>query len=231
MDVQRVAALLEETELFSGLGAAEVGKIAELANERRYKKGALIFYQGDPGDAFYVVAEGSVKVFVQSGQGEEMVLVTLRPPDSLGEVALLDEGQRSASAEALEPTTLMAFARSTMLQLLHDEPAIADGLLRSVGAMLRRLTEQASDFVFLDLEGRIAKVLTGFAEQRGEAKGDEISLDLGLTQTELAHMVGGSRQSVNQILHSLEDRNYLDVGGCTIVIKNLDGLRKRAGRR
>jgi len=231
MDLSRVAALLMDTELFSGLGPAELNKIAELVNDRRYKKGAIIFYQGDPGDAFYVVAEGSVKVFVQSGQGEEMVLVTLRPPDTLGEVALLDEGRRSASAEALEPTTLLAFARSTMLQLLLDEPAIADGLLRSVGAMLRRLTEQASDFVFLDLEGRIAKVLAGFAEQRGEARGEEISLDLGLTQTDLAHMVGGSRQSVNHILHSLEGRNYLDVGGRSIVIKDLDALRKRAGRR
>jgi CRP-like cAMP-binding protein len=229
MKSEQAVELLTKTSLFEGLHQGALAKVAELANERSFKKGSSIFYQGDPGDAFYVIAGGSVKVFIQSGQGEEMVLVTLRSPESLGEVALLDESSRSASAEALEETTLLAFARSSMMELIHSEPAIADGLLRSVGSTLRRLTEQASDFVFLDLEGRVAKLLVQYASRRGEESDDGVSLDLGLTQTDLAHMVGGSRQSVNQILHALAARGFIEIEGQSVVIKQAGALRRRAG--
>ena len=204
-----------------------VGFLA-LGNQRAFKKGALIFYQGDPSDAFYVIAKGSIKVFVQSSHGDEMVLVTLQAPETLGEVALLDEGPRSASAEALVDSVLLAFARSSVMDLIKNEPTIADGFLRSAGAMLRRLTEQTSDFVFLDLEGRVAKLLVQYAEQRGDASPDGVTLDLGVTQTDLAHMVGGSRQSVNQILHALEARGFVEIGGRTVTIKDDMALRRRA---
>ena len=139
MNTGEIVELLGRTTMFASMKPAELEKLATFANERSFKKGSLIFYQGDPGDAFYVVASGSVKVFLASKQAEEMVLVTLRPPDVLGEVAVLDGGPRSASAEALEPSMLLAFARSMVLQLMSEEPAIAEGLLRSVGNVVRRL--------------------------------------------------------------------------------------------
>lgn len=227
MEPQTAAALLERTTLFGGLGDRALASIAVEANERTFKKGEVIFHENQPGDAFYVVAEGSLKVFVTSTRGEEMVLVTLREPDVLGEVALLDGGPRSASAQALESTRLLAFARSKMLGLMHRDPAIAEGLLRSVGGTLRRLTVQAADLVFLDLEGRVAKVLVQLSE-RAEPTAVAVELDLGLTQTDLAKMVGGSRQSVNQILHGLQDRGFLSVDGRMILIRDMDALRRRA---
>lgn len=230
MDTGRAAEVLKRTPLFADLDDETLGTVAEGAHERSFAKGSLIFYQGDPGDAFYVITGGAVKVFVTSGHGDEMVLVTLRPPDTLGEVALLDGAQRSASAEALDDVTTLAFARSSFLELIASQPAIADGLLRTAGALLRRLTGQASDLVFLDLEGRVAKFLVTMAEERGEPTDDGVSLDLGLTQRDLASMVGGSRQSVNQILHALQGRGFVRVDhGRTVVITRLDALRRRAG--
>jgi CRP-like cAMP-binding protein len=176
-----------------------------------------------------VLAEGSVKVFVTSQQGDEMVLATLQPPDALGEVALLDLGERSASAETLESVVAIAFARSTLIELMHTLPAIGDAVLRKAGTLLRRLTGQTADLVFLDLEGRVAKLLVQMATQRGTERDDAIVLDVGLTQTDLAHMVGGSRQSVNSILHHLESRGFLGVHGREIRIVELDALRHRAG--
>ena len=230
MKTEEIADILAQTRLFGGSSRAALLSIASEANQRTYPKGAVLFNEGDTGDAFYVVASGTVKVFVTSGHGTEMVMATLRAPHGFGEVALLDNGPRSASAEALEPTTVLAFARSTFLDLIHRDPDVADGLLRSVGWLLRRVTGQAADLVFLDLEGRVAKLLVEFANERGEEREGEIHLDLGLSQSDLAVMVGGSRQSVNQILHALEARGYLAVdGGRTVAILNMEGLSKRAG--
>jgi CRP/FNR family transcriptional regulator, cyclic AMP receptor protein len=80
-------------------------KIAERVNERSFPKGTLIFSEGDPGHAFYVIVDGRVKVFVTSAGGDEVVLATVGPPEVLGSVAMLDGGARSASAEALDHVT------------------------------------------------------------------------------------------------------------------------------
>jgi CRP-like cAMP-binding protein len=228
MEGARIAEVLKQAPLFADLDDEALRVVAAQASVRTFRKGALIFYQGDPGDSLYVLAEGTVKVFVTSTQGDEMVLATLKPPDALGEVALLDLGERSASAEAIEPVVAIAFARSTLIELMREIPSIGDAVLRKAGALLRRLTGQAADLVFLDLEGRVAKLLVQMADRQGTAGDDAIVLDVGVTQSDLARMVGGSRQSVNAILHGLEGRGFVDVHGREIRIVELDALKRRA---
>jgi CRP-like cAMP-binding protein len=229
MNPERAARFLGATELFEGLDPTTLQHVAERCVDRTYKKGQLIFHQGDPGTTLFLVVEGLVKVLVPSIEGGEMVLVTVAPPETFGEIALVDGGTRSASAEAAEETRVIALQRTTMLELLEEHPELTDALLTSLGKIIRRLTEQTSDLVFLDLHGRVAKLLMRLAEEGGEETPDGIVLDLHLTQTDLASMVGGSRQSVNQILRAFEGRGYLEVTGRTIVIKQPDVLRRRAG--
>ena len=221
--------LLASSGLFGGLDQQVLASIVAEAHERRFDKGEALFHAGDPADAFLVIAEGSVKVFVSSERGGEMVLATLRPPEALGEVSLLDGGPRSASASALEPVVVLAVARSTLLDLIEREHAVADAVLRASARLLRRLTGKAADLVFLDLEGRVAKLLVDMAEQRGESREGAVALDLGVTQSDLAAMVGGSRQSVNQILHTLSGLGYLEVHGREVVIVDEPALRRRGG--
>ena len=197
--------------------------------ERSYKKGQLLVYEGDAGDSVFVVIQGLVKVMVSSEEGEEMVLVTLRPFDTFGELSLVDGGPRSASAEAVEATRVLVITRSILLELLEQHPTLTDALLRSLGSLVRRLTEQTADLVFLDIHGRMAKLLLTLAAERGEETADGILLDLNLTQADLAAMVGGSRQSVNQTLRSFESRGYLEIEGRTIRLRKPTDLRRRAG--
>ena len=128
-----------------------------------------------------------------------MVLATLRSPDAFGELSAVDGRPRSASATTLEPTTLVAVDRATLLDAVHHHPGVADGMLSALGGLARRITEQTSDLVFLDLAGRLAKTLATLADRDGTAEGDTVVLELPLTQTELAEMVGGSRQSVRSM--------------------------------
>jgi CRP-like cAMP-binding protein len=225
---EQTVALLQSTELFGGLQEEILRTVATDAIERRYGKGEVIFQEGDPAEALLVLVEGIVKVYVVSARGGEMVLATLRPPGSLGEVSLLDGGPRSASAAAIEPTTVLALARSTFLGLIDRERSVADAMLRASGHLLRRLTGQTADLVFLDLEGRVAKLLASMADERGERVDGELTLDLGVTQNDLAAMVGGSRQSVNQILHALAAKGIIRLEHRTVSVVEEDALRRRA---
>lgn len=229
MDLEQAAELLGQTQLFGELDKESIGKLAERATQRTYSKGQLIFYQGDLAGSLFVMKEGLVKVFVTSEAGDEMLLVTLRPLDTFGELALLDGSERSASAQALEATTVVELNRATFLDVVRSDPNMTEALLHSMGAVLRRLTEQASDLVFLDLHGRVAKLLMHMADENGNVTDDGIELDLKLTQTDIAAMVGGSRQSINQILRSFEDRGYLELQGKAVLVKEPNRLRKRAG--
>ena len=218
-------AVLRTTELFSGLDDDAAEQLAKLLVPRQFRRGQPLFHQGDPGNALFVVVDGTVVVYMTSEDGDRMVLTTLGPTDVLGEIALLDEGTRSASAEAVEPTTALALSRTAFLDVVRDHPGLVDALLRSMGALVRRLSEQASDFVFLDLTGRVAKAILRLADDSG---GDP-PFELSVTQSRLAEMAGGSRQSVNQILQNLAARGMLEVQARGILLTDPNLLRPRAG--
>jgi len=95
-----------------------------------------------------------------------MKLITLGPSDVVGELSVIDGGVRSASVVALKPTTGIVIARTPLIALMQRRPELLDVLFRSMGALVRRLTERATDLVFLDLEARIVKLLLRVTEER-----------------------------------------------------------------
>lgn len=224
------ASLLQNTAVFGTMDSDALQQLVGKAQRRSYRRGEVIFRENDPGHALCVVVEGLVKIYLTSVDGDEMVLVTLGPSAVFGELPMIDEGPRSAAAAAVEPSTLLMLTRPALLEAIHASPQLVDGLLRSLGSMVRRLTDQAADLVFLDLHGRVAKLLLGLAEERGTSSSAGWELDLHLTQSDLANMVGGSRQSVNQVLRSFERLGYLRLDGRRIEIIQPGRLRHRAGQ-
>ena len=207
MDLKHRAGVLARTELFREIDEATRRRIAEHVAERVVEPGQCVFVQDEPGDRMYVLAEGAVKLVVGSRNGGIVELVRHRPPATFGEVALLDGGPRTASAEAVERSTLLVMTRAELLHLLKAEDQVAEALLSTLGAMVRRTTRQVSDLVFLDLQGRLARQLLALAIDDGTARTRRV------TQAELATMVGGARQTVNQALRSLESRGFIRADG------------------
>lgn len=228
MEAEQAASLLARTPLFAGLDESELRGLGACARRRSYQRGEYIFHQGDTGDAVFVLVEGRVKVIFVSADGDEMILATLAPPDVFGELALIDGGSRSASIQTLEPTTVLTLTRGTLLDLMSRQPGVTDVVLRSLGTLVRRMIAQASDLVFMDLHGRVAKLLLRLIEDSAAHPGQGVSIDLKMTQADLAAMVGGSRQSVNQILHHFERRGYLRLEGHRLIVKDPEALRRRA---
>jgi CRP/FNR family transcriptional regulator, cyclic AMP receptor protein len=222
VDLQHRAAVLARTEPFCGIDEATRRRIAEHVAERVVEPGQCVFTQDEPGDRMYVLAEGAVKLFVSSRDGGLVELVRHRPPATFGEVALLDGGPRTASAEAVERSTLLVVTRPELLRLLRTEDQVAEALLRILGTIVRRTTRQVTDLVFLDLRGRVARQLLALA-------GDGNAWT-SVTQAELASMVSGARQTVNQALRSLESGGYIRASGRSFEILDRERLEDLADR-
>ncbi len=218
------ADLLAGVEVFAGLDRDLRARVAGLAVRRTYRRGQIVFLEGDPGDSLLVLRTGAVSVYRSAPSGERALLTVVRAPDVLGEVAILDGAARSASAEAIEACTALSVSRAAFLDLVHSQPVLLDAVLRSLGTLVRRLTDQTAEHVFLDLPGRVAKTLVRLA---GGATVAPVIIEL--SQTQLAEMVGGSRQSVNQALGGFASRGWLHVEGRRVALDDLAALRRRAG--
>jgi CRP/FNR family cyclic AMP-dependent transcriptional regulator len=217
--------------LFSGLGTESRQAIAQSLRTRKFRRGEVLFHEGDPGDSLFIVAAGAVKVVVPSDDGDEAILATLRRGDFLGELALLDGAPRSASAIALEATEALTLPRARFNTLVATEPAIRDALLSSLAAELRRLTAHVAELHFLDLTGRLAAILARLAQEHGTRDADgSIRLDAPLTQSDVAAMIGATRQSVNKLLGEFVAEGLLRLDHETLVIPDLEAL-VRASRR
>ena len=228
-DMEPIEALLTGSSLFAGVDARHLQGLSQGAVRRTLPVGQALFHEGESGETLYLVVEGLVKLTVASPDGREMLLATVGPRETFGELSLVDGGLRSTSAVAVEPTTVLALQRADLLDALRREPALVDGLLRSLGALVRRLTEQASDLVFLDVQARVAKLLVGLAERDGVTSEGTVAVDLQLSQGDLAEMVGVSRQSLNQALHKLAERGWITVEGRHVTVHDAVGLQRRAG--
>lgn len=197
---------------------------------RRYRKNETIFHQGDPGDSLHVVATGAVKIILPSPEGDEAIIATLRPGDFFGELALLDGAPHSATATAVEPVETLSLARAPFQQLVDEDQGLRVALLSGLAAELRRLTGQVEELHFLDLAGRLAMRLVRLARDRDPNASGAVHLDWPFTQSDLAAMIGGTRQSVNKLLSRLVDDGLLLIEHDTLVIHDLHALEERAER-
>ena len=225
-----VIASLCRCPLFAHADSVALATVAQSLRRRRFRRNEVIFHQGDPGDSLHVVASGAVKILLPSTEGEEAIIATLRPGDFFGELSLLDGAPRSATATALEPSETFALPRSTFQELVTRDVALRAALLASLAHELRRLTGHVEELHFLDLAGRLAMRLTRLALEIDPAAHGEVFLDWPYTQSELAAMIGGTRQSVNKLLSELVDDGLIRIERDALVITDLDTLARRGER-
>lgn len=231
IDLEFARRALGRCRLFAGLEPGQIDTVATGLRSRRFRRGEVLFHQGDPGDSLFVIAAGSVKVVLPSESGDEAIINTLRPGDFLGELALLDGAPRSATVVALERTETLMLPRARFRALVAAEPALRDALLAGLARELRRLTEHVGELHFLDLTGRLAASLARLAREHGVAQPDgSLRLDARLTQADLAAMVGSTRQSVNKLLGTFAEDGLIQLDRDALVVARPDDLERMAGQ-
>lgn len=198
------ATLLSQIPLFAQVGDQHLVALAGMLRRKAYTRGEVVFQQGDPGSALFVIEHGQVKIRIASPDGKEVILALLGPGDFFGELALLDGEPRSADAVAIEASELLALYREDFLRCVRDEPQLGTNALAALSRRLRRTDQIVHDAVFLDVRARLVRVLLDLAETRGRPGPDGIEIDTPLTQGVLAEMIGATRESVNKWLKVLE---------------------------
>jgi CRP/FNR family transcriptional regulator, cyclic AMP receptor protein len=221
MDEQRGVRALTACPLFADVDDADLRRLAATAGERRYRRGQLVFSEGDPGDSMLVVVEGSLKAVSASPHGDELLLAVVDPPGVVGELTVADGGQRSATVTALTDAVVLRLGRDAVLAVAQESPALTRALLDSLAEVVRRLTGAAADLVFLDTPRRVAKFLLSLEES-----GSSTRIRSGLTQTEMAHRVGTSRQSLNAALQGFQRRGWISVAAGEIELCDPPALRR-----
>jgi CRP/FNR family transcriptional regulator/CRP/FNR family cyclic AMP-dependent transcriptional regulator len=156
------AAALQKVPFFSNLSADEADKLAKRLVPRRFNQ--IVFHHGDPGGLLYIIVKGKVKITHSTPDGQEALLAILGSGDFFGELALLDDSPRSATAEAIEPTDVLTLHREEFMRYLQSNPDFSLHVLQTMAKRIRHLNKQVRDIFFLDLPGRLARTLLQLAE-------------------------------------------------------------------
>lgn len=222
MDVTVRAHILAGCPLFRGVAEPELMRLAEQAQPRRYRRGQLVFCEGDSGDSLLVVVEGSLKATRSRADGGEFLLSVMAPNEAIGELTVADGGPRSATVSTVTDATVLRIPREAVLATAAGSPALTRALLAALAALVRRLTGSATDLAFLDIPRRVAKLVLSRATPGGDPT-------TRLTQTEMAAAVGASRQSLNAALRDFQRRGWITVRLGKIELTEPDAMRRFAG--
>jgi len=199
------------------------------AHRRRYARREVIFHEGDPADTLHLIVKGQVAVHVTLPSGDSATLDLLGPGDPLGELALLPPvASRSATARALVATDTMAVTASSFAALRAEFPSVTEFVLSLVVARNRILNGRLSEALYLPVEARLIRRLLDVAARFGTGDDRE---RVALSQDDLAGLAGTTRETANRILNQLAGDAIVHVGRGSVVLLDLERLRRKAGVR
>lgn len=228
----RRLAALEMVDLFSILSEEETRRLAGALLERSYPAGAPIVHADDPsGGPFFIVAEGEVAVVLETGEGKETVLATLQPGEFFGEMSLIDESPRAATARAVRPSRLMLLRREEFRRVMDDCPRICLALLIEMNRRLRQSNRRVAGLSFRSMRARVAGALLTLMEEKGLRRMDDGGMRVVIrerpTQKYLAEMAGTTRESVSRTLAAWEREGLLKPKGRDLVILQEEAIRSQ----
>ncbi len=209
---------LKEVPFFSQLSEAPLKEIARVAREKRFGGGQMIFFENDPCDGFYIIIEGSVKIYKTSSAGREQILHTFRHGETFAEVPTFDNGLCPANAQALEDSTLLLIRKSDFEKIVRAYPEVAFGLLHHFAHWLRRFTIRLEELSLKDVSARLASYLLRLADATGKPTSQGILISLTESQQEIASQVGTVREIVSRTLHKFQDMGIVRLKGRRVEI-------------
>ena len=226
--------LLKGVELFSELNEEQLGMIANLVIVKNYNRDETVVLEGDDSvQALYLIATGSVQVYMTGIDGRETILSFLERGDFFGEMSLIDGEPRSASVRTVTDAKLLVIHRESFLSLIRKTPEIAMALMSELCKRLRKANKQIGSLSTMSVSGRVAGTLLNLMQERGVRihtdNGNRVTVIHNRpTQQQLADMSGTTRETVSRICSLLVRTNAIAMTGKDIVIFDEDVLHEKA---
>jgi CRP-like cAMP-binding protein len=227
--------LLSRHFLLQNLDVRTLDRIVHYSVVKTVAEGETIFRQGDPGECLYGVLRGRVRIFNINPnvnmENREILLNILEPGALFGEIALIDDRARTASASAMKDSELLMINRHHFTPLLLEDPRLALHMLGLICQRVRWTSSIIQDTAFLNLRARLAKRLLALAESHGETlpDGAGIRLNLRLSQRQLGAMIDASREAVNKQVQAWRADGILDLVDGFLILRKPDWLEAIVG--
>ncbi len=212
--------ILEKSELFGGMSAEHLDEIEKIAVLRKYGRGETIFFEGDPGNGFYMVLTGRVKIYKTSPSGKEQILHIFGSGEPFGEVPVFHGQPFPANATALEKTSLIFFPRKDFVELVHTMPSLVMNMLAVLSMRLRRFATQIENLSLKEVPARLAGYLLYLSEEQGGGEQVELQISKG----QLASLLGTIPETLSRIFAKMSEEGLIRVDGKRISLLDRNGL-------
>jgi len=222
--MEKAAAILARIPLFSGLSRAQLDQFQNIALEKNFGRGELIFSEGDEGSGFYVILRGTVKIFKVSPDGKEHILHIFSSGQTFGEVPVFAGEHFPANAEALHDARVLFFPRPAFVALLEKNPTLSLKLLADLSLKLRQFTVQTENLSLKEIPARLATYLLYLADEQGSF--DQVTLSISKGQ--LASLLGTIPETLSRMFAKLSSQQLIQVDGRKIVLLDTEGLKDLA---
>lgn len=216
---------LRQVSIFSELSAPQLQAIFRLVQVRTFPAEAVIFHQGEPGEAVYFVSRGLVKISSIAADGREKIIHFMEDGQVFGEVVLFEGGPYPATAQAMAETEVGALRNQDLYQLLLQQGELAVSVMRLLARRLRMAQQQVHDLALKDAYTRVGELLLRLVEESGRQQPDGVHLRLRATREELANLAGTTRETFTRMLGELRQRGLVVVARSSLVIPDLERLR------
>ena len=214
-----------EWQLLRDLTEVERRQVLAQARRRQFKRGEILFHEGDPADTVHFIAQGRVMARRTSPMGDSVAFRVIGPGRALGDVAVVSSAlRRSSTVSALEPTTTLSLSFAEFGRLCEAHPGIQALLAKLLAARVKRLSDHLLEALFLPTDRRVVRRLLDLCEQYGAGTDPVV---IPLTQTDIAELAGATRPSTNRVLRSLESEGLLQLGRGKVEVLDRAGLALR----
>jgi CRP/FNR family transcriptional regulator len=223
---EEILQLLAGVPVFSALQQDDLRRIAQLAVPRTFEAGQVVFLEGDASDTCYIVHSGQARAISEHPDGRTITLATFGHGDIFGELAMFEDERRSATVEAVRPTTVVAVLGPDMRRLMAEHPGISSRLVVALGRRLRETNERLARQSFQTVQSRVAVALRDLARQAVDAGAPERDVLVTATQADLAQLAGSSRESASRFLAVLERSGLISQGRGRLIVHDPQALER-----
>jgi CRP-like cAMP-binding protein len=217
--------LLQRLPLFRDLDRAALERLAQYAKTRKYRRGAVVFSKGDPGDRLLAVMSGTVKIGVSGPSGRNTTFNLVGPGELFGEIAVLDGSERTADAVANAPCEILAIDKRDFRAFMESQPRLLMRLIELLCQRLRWVSEHAEQIGAPDLQTRLARTVLRLGERDPDFAQ---TAKVAVTQQELSEMIGMSRESINRQLRAWAGLGWVRLGHGAVVVLDAAALKGAA---
>jgi CRP/FNR family transcriptional regulator, cyclic AMP receptor protein len=207
--------------VFANLKAEEMANLAQAALRKTFKKGEVVFSQGDPANQMFLLKAGRVKLDKITAEGNEITLDIRKAGDFLGESMLIEDADYPLTALCLEDTLTCGFTKAAFEKLILENPNIGLQVIKNLSNRIAWLTERVGSFSLSNLEDRLYQVLTQVAREHGVESPRGFSIQFPLTHEELGFLVGAHRVSITKAMKALRETGRILQEGKTLILAAL----------